>query len=92
MIASVQLQSMNYDDEHFSPVFFRKRQEFFLDFTDDVKSEINRLNVTAPPLRPAAKTLASTSTNTSLASATIPTGASGPFRSSASVTSFPTFC
>lgn len=43
MIASVQLQSMNYDDDNFSPVFFRKRQEFFLELSDNARNEITKV-------------------------------------------------
>lgn len=43
MISSVQVQSMNYEDENFTPIFNRKRQEFFLELTDQAKSEINKV-------------------------------------------------
>ena len=43
MIASVMLQSMDSDDDNFSPVFFRKRQEFYLELSDKAKSDLRKV-------------------------------------------------
>jgi len=43
MIAAIQIQSMNYEDENFTPVFTRAKQEMFLELSEEAKSSINRV-------------------------------------------------
>lgn len=88
MIASVQLQSMNFDDESFSPVFYRKRQEYFLELSDKVKNEAEK--VIASLLSTKSRIFPNIWTNISQASATTPTGGSGPSTGSAWASSSPT--
>ena len=44
MIAAIQIQSMNYEDENFTPVFTRAKQEMFLELSEEAKSSLNRVN------------------------------------------------
>ena len=42
MIANIELKSLDYDDENFSPVFTRAKKEFFLTHSERYKKDINR--------------------------------------------------
>lgn len=44
MIANIELKSLDFDDENFSPVFDRAKQEFFLEPGEKMKSDFDRLN------------------------------------------------
>ena len=39
MIANIELKSLDFDDENFSPVFKRETQEYFLSASDKLKSD-----------------------------------------------------
>lgn len=39
MIANIELKSLDFDDENFSPVFNRSKKEFFLSFSEKYKKD-----------------------------------------------------
>lgn len=39
MIANIELKSLDFDDENFSPVFNRSKKEFFLQFSEKYKKD-----------------------------------------------------
>ena len=43
MIADIELKSLDFDDENFSPVFNRTKQEFFLGRSEKYKNDISRV-------------------------------------------------
>jgi hypothetical protein len=43
MIANIVIQSNNPDDEEYTPIFVRKRQEFYLEISDQAKSDLNKV-------------------------------------------------
>ena len=52
MVSSVLIQSPDFDDENFTPIFNRKRQEFYLTYTDKVKKDMAKVNVKIIQLNP----------------------------------------
>jgi hypothetical protein len=44
MVAAVVIQSPNYDDDNFTPVFNRSRKEFYLTLKNDVRQEMMKVN------------------------------------------------
>jgi len=43
MVANIELKSLDFDDENFSPVFNRTKTEFFLEPSEKYKSDIARV-------------------------------------------------
>jgi hypothetical protein len=43
MVAAVVIQSPNYDDDNFTPVFNRSRKEFYLTLKNDVRQEMMKV-------------------------------------------------
>ena len=43
MIANIELKSLDFDDENFSPVFNRSKKEFFLELSEKYKKDISRV-------------------------------------------------
>jgi len=43
MIANIELKSLDFDDENFSPVFNRATQEVFLKKSERYKSDFNKV-------------------------------------------------
>jgi len=45
MISNIELKSLDFDDENFSPVFNRETKEVFLKPSERFKADINRVRV-----------------------------------------------
>lgn len=43
MVANIELKSLDFDDENFSPVFNRTKKEFFLTMSEKYKKDISRV-------------------------------------------------
>jgi hypothetical protein len=43
MIANIELKSLDFDDENFSPVFNRTKEEFFLQPSEKFLNDISRV-------------------------------------------------
>jgi hypothetical protein len=43
MIANIELKSLDFDDENFSPVFNRSKKEFFLEASERYKKDLSKL-------------------------------------------------
>ena len=43
MIASVNVESDDYESDHFTPIFTRQRKEFYLTLSDKAKQDIQKV-------------------------------------------------
>lgn len=45
MIANIELKSLDFDDENFSPVFNRSKKEAFIEMSDKYKKDLSRVYI-----------------------------------------------